>query len=153
MGTANETIELDISESNELAFKIRVEGIRQAPAKVRLVCENENVSYMFKGRSTGEDGIVKFVLPKMVGKLTEGSHPARVEVLIEDRYFSPVQFNILFKRPFGIVAESAGSRSVPSKLRVVTKRADKPSKRVDEKLDIEEMIREITQEIAKKKRR
>lgn len=101
-----ETIELDPEETNELAFKIKVEGSSPAPAKVRLVCEASDVSYMFNGRGTSEDGVVHFTLPQMSSRLKEGTYGARVEVLIENRYFSPVQFQIEFKKSMKVVAES-----------------------------------------------
>lgn len=101
-----ETIDLDMEESNELAFKIKVEGTANSPAKVRLVCESSDVSYMFNGRGTSEEGVVQFILPQMKDKLQEGTYSARVEVLIENRYFSPVQFQINWKKALKVVAES-----------------------------------------------
>lgn len=101
-----ETIDLDIEESNELAFKIKVEGTANSPAKVRLVCEGSDVSYMFNGRGTSEDGVVQFIMPQMKDKLPEGIYQAKVEVLIENRYFSPVQFQINFKKAVKVVAEA-----------------------------------------------
>lgn len=101
-----ETISLDSEESNELAFKIKVEGAAPAPAKVRLVCESPDVSYLFNGAGTSEDGIVQFIIPRMSNKLAEGIYQARVEVLIENRYFSPITFQIEFKKALKVVAES-----------------------------------------------
>lgn len=48
-----ETIDLDIEESNELLFKVKVEGADPAPVKVRLVCESGDMAYMFNGQSVG----------------------------------------------------------------------------------------------------
>ena len=106
MESLSESVELDMEESNELAFKIKVEGAASSPAKVRLVCENGDMSYMFNGHGTGEDGVVQFVIPKMSDKLKEGEYLAKVEVLIENRYFSPVQFNINFKKAMKVMAEA-----------------------------------------------
>lgn len=106
METLTETVDLDVEESNELAFKIKVEGTANSPARVRLVCEGPEMSYMFNGRGTGDDGIVQFIMPKMSDKLQEGIYQARVEVLIENRYFSPVQFQINFKKAVKVVAEA-----------------------------------------------
>ena len=101
-----ETVDLDIEESNELTFRIKMEGVGTNPVKVRLVCEDKDVSYMFNGYGTGEDGVVQFVMPQMKNKMNEGIHPARVEVLVDNRYFSPVQFQINFKKVMNVVAES-----------------------------------------------
>jgi len=116
-----ETIDLDVEKSNELFFKIKVEGVDQAPTKVRLVCEAGDVSYMFKGYSTTEDGMIQFVLPALKGQLKEGTYPGRVEVLIENRYFSPLMFNINFKREMSVVVESVAppQRAVTPQVKVV----------------------------------
>lgn len=99
-----ETIDLDIEESQELLFKVKVEGIDPGRALARLVCEAGDVSYMFEGRAVGDD-TVQFMLPVLKDRLKEGVHHSRVEVLIENRYFAPVTFNINFKRAVKVVAE------------------------------------------------
>src|SRR5579863_7260067 len=102
-----ETIDLDIEEANELLFKVRVEGIDQAPAKVRLVMEESpELAHMFGGNPTSEEGVVQFVLPILKGRFKEGQYLSRVEVLIENRYFAPVQFNINLKQAVKVVAEA-----------------------------------------------
>lgn len=101
-----ETVELDIEESNELKFKIKLEGNVSSPAKVRLVCEGDEFSYVFKGYGTGEMDVVQFTLPRMESKLKEGTYNAKVEVLVENRYFAPLQFQINFKKRVTVVAES-----------------------------------------------
>lgn len=110
-----ETIDLDLEESNELAFKIKVEGAAPVPAKVRLVCEGSDMAYMFNGHGTSEEGVVQFVLPQMKDKLQEGVYQARVEVLIDNRYFAPVQFQVNFKKAVKVVAESMFVMSKSSK--------------------------------------
>jgi hypothetical protein len=106
MEPLNETIELDLEESNDLTFKIKMEGAAAAPAKVRLVCEGGDFAYMFNGYGTGEDEVVQFTLPRMDKKITEGTYNARVEVLVDNRYFAPLQFQINFKKTLSVVAES-----------------------------------------------
>lgn len=102
----NETVTLDLEESNDLTFKIKLEGTAMSPAKVRLVCENEDFAYMFNGYGTGEDEVVQFTLPRMDKKITEGTYNARVEVLVDNRYFAPLQFQINFKKTLSVVAET-----------------------------------------------
>lgn len=101
-----ETIDLDMEEANELLFKVKIEGADQAPVKVRMVCESGDVAFMFNGRTAGGDGLVSFNLPVMKDKLKEGLYQSRVEVLIENRYFAPVQFQVNFKKAVKVVAES-----------------------------------------------
>lgn len=101
-----ETIDLDVEEPSELLFRVKVEGADPAPAKVRLVCESGDLAYMFNGRSAGGDGLIQFNMPILHGKLKEGTYQARVEVLIENRYFAPIQFQINFKKAVKVVAEA-----------------------------------------------
>lgn len=105
-----EAIQLDIDEQNELMFKVRIEGTDPAPARVRLVCEQGDVSFMFTGHPTGADDLVNFDIPAMVGRIKEGVFRSRIEVLVENRYFSPVQFDIEFKKMMKVVAEQVERR-------------------------------------------
>jgi hypothetical protein len=106
MQPLRESIDLDVDSANELLFKVQVEGTDVAPARVRLAVEGEDVSYMFKGHSTDQPGIVQFDIPNMAGRLKEGLYSSRVEVLIDNRYFAPVEFDINFKQPLKVSAES-----------------------------------------------
>lgn len=100
-----ETIDLDMEESNELLFKVQIQGADPAPAKVRMICEGGELGFVFNGKA-GPEGLVQFNLPVMKDRLREGVYQARVEVLIENRYFAPVQFQVNFKRTVKVVAES-----------------------------------------------
>lgn len=103
---ALETFELDMEEQNELLFSVNVEGA-SAPVRVRLVCEAEDMSYMFDGQPTLEKGVVQFLIPEMASKLrSEGTCGARIEVLVDNRYFTPVQFEINFKKAVKVFAEA-----------------------------------------------
>lgn len=102
-----EPIELDIDESNELLFKLNVEGAgNDSVTRVRLVCESDDLSYSFSGKGTQEIDTVKFVIPTMKGKLTEGTYKTRLEVMIDNKYFVPVEFDVNFKKTVTVVAES-----------------------------------------------
>lgn len=104
--TMQQTIELDLEEASDLMFRVRVEGADNSPAKVRLVCESQHIAFMFNATGTNEPDVVQFNLPAMNNKLQEGTYSARIEVLVENRYFSPVAFNIAFKKAMKVVAES-----------------------------------------------
>lgn len=100
-----ETIDLDVEELNELLFRVQIQGADPAPAKVRMVCEGTDLGFIFDGRS-GPDGLIQFNLPVMKDRVKEGLYQARVEVLIDNRYFAPVQFQVNFKKTIKVVAES-----------------------------------------------
>jgi hypothetical protein len=110
-----ETIELDLDEENELLFKIQIEGA-DAPAKVRLVCESNDLSYMFYGSPTDQEGVVEFMIPEMKGKVKDGTLlESKVEVLIGNKYFSPVEFGINFKQSTKVFAEAVQAPTVKKK--------------------------------------
>jgi hypothetical protein len=115
MEQLNETVTLDLEESNDLTFKIKMEGAAASPAKVRLVCENNDFAYMFNGYGTGEDEVVQFTVPRMDKKISEGTYDARVEVLVDNRYFAPLQFQINFKKTLSVVAEAIQVVKKPAK--------------------------------------
>lgn len=100
-----ETITLDSETSNELLFKVKIEGAAASPAKVRLVCESKDMAYMFHGVPQDAD-VISFTMPPMQKALGEGTYKARVEVLVENRYFTPVEFEVCFKKVVSVVAES-----------------------------------------------
>ena len=101
-----ETVKLDIDKPNELLFRVTIEGLAPTSTTVRLVCEGDDgVSMMFKGKASS-DNVVHFELPTLKGRLAEGKYMGRVEVLVEDRYFSPVQFEIDLCQPIKVVAEA-----------------------------------------------
>lgn len=123
-----ETIELDVEESNELLFHVKIEGIDQGSAKIRLVCENNELSYMFIGKVVDRNGLVQFNVPVMKDKLGEGIFQSRIEVLIENkmfapRFFIPAKFKISFKKAVGIVAEAvdASLNSITSEINVTAR--------------------------------
>ena len=112
-------IELKLDEDNEVLFRVAVEGTKE-PASVRFVCENGDVSYMFKGTSGEEPGEVKINVPPMQKQLAEGTYSSRLEVLIENKYFSPIQLNVRFKKGVSVVAEAVVSppKKMISEIRV-----------------------------------
>lgn len=100
-----EIIDLDPEETNELMFRVQIEGIDPSPAKIRLVCEGSDAGYVFKSKP-GPEGLVRFEIPAMKDRIKEGSHSARVEVMIENKYFVPIEFELNFKKKVSVVAES-----------------------------------------------
>jgi len=103
-----EKTELRLDESNELFFKISIHGAERSPDSIRLVCETGDISYVFRGKATNEDGIVRFVVPPLKESMVVPGelYDARVEVIIDDHYFVPVRFKAEFKQPMKVFAES-----------------------------------------------
>lgn len=115
MSTDRESIQLELDEVNELVFKVSVQGADSMRVKTRMVCEADGLSYMFDGREL-PDGDMRFVVPVMKGRLSEGvSYKSRVEVLVEDKYFSPVEFDLTFKQSVKVVTEGGIRVRSPSR--------------------------------------
>ena len=101
-----ENIELKLDENNELIFDVNITGT-DAPnviPKFRFIFENNKISYGFAG--TVVDGKVVVDVPIMKENVQEGKYPAHLEVLIDDRYFQPLDLDITFKNSLKVTAES-----------------------------------------------
>lgn len=100
-------IKLNLDEENQLLFKMKVKGSDKSPSTVRLVFEGAGYAYSIPGSPAGvEDDVYKFDVPALHSKLDEGSYRSRVEVIVDGRYFAPVEFETEFKRPMQVQAES-----------------------------------------------
>lgn len=115
MDTLLETLELDADEANEMLFKVNVEGHAVGPARVRLVCEVGDVAMMFPGRPS-TDGLIQFIIPK--NSLKEGKHHSLVEVMVDNKYFVPVEFNVEIKRQVQVVVETVKYVKPQSELKI-----------------------------------
>ena len=102
-----ETIDLDLEETNELSFKLRIEGETSGAVIARLYCESpDGVMHAFLGNFQGDPGTVSFKLAGTNRFLNEGLHPAWVEVVVENKQFVPAKFNINFKKEISVEFES-----------------------------------------------
>ena len=109
-------ISLFLDQDNELRFNIAIEGSKPGTPKYRLVLEGKNLSYAFNGSQTAA-GEVSFIIPSMKNVIKEQNLHANLEVMIDDRYFTPLAFNALFEESVKVVAESI-SRPIQKKIDV-----------------------------------
>ncbi len=100
-------ISLKLDETNELIFKVDITGTEPVDASpmIRFVCEDKNVSYIFEGKYN-DDQEVEVVVPPMKGRLKEGTeYKTKLEVILEDRYFVPLELDAVFEQATKVVAE------------------------------------------------
>lgn len=111
MSDSQEKMFLNIEEKNELLFKLKIRGSEKNPA-VRLVFEDEECSYSISGNAVeNENGLYRFDIPPMNHRgLKEGSYKSKVEVLVEGRMFSPLNFDTVFQAPIEVQSESLSLR-------------------------------------------
>jgi hypothetical protein len=93
MTVKSDDIEIDLLETTELVFSIRVEGASVKP-RTRMIIQAEDVSYCFEGVSTNS-GNVSFVVPH--GIISEGTYKSSIEVLIGNKVLVPMTFNSVMK--------------------------------------------------------
>lgn len=102
-----EAIEIKLDEQNELFFNVQVEGSTPGAVTVRLVCESEDFSAVFPGSYTDE-GEVRVVIPELKknASFKEGKdYSAKLEVMVENRFFIPLKFEMSFKESVKVFAE------------------------------------------------
>lgn len=100
-------ITLDLDESNEMLFKIDVDGApHDAVVTVRLACEGKDMTYVFVGMPTDERDVIRFEIPKMMGRLDEGTYKNRVEVVVDNRYFVPAEFDVTYIKNTRVTVEA-----------------------------------------------
>lgn len=98
-------IALYLDQDNELRFNVAIEGSKPGTPKYRLVFEGKNVSYSFSGMQSAP-GEVAFVVPTMKNIIKEGNYRTNLEVMIDDRYFTPLTFDASFEESVKVTAES-----------------------------------------------
>lgn len=114
----SELIKVNIDEQTELAFDIKIQGESNVVPKFRLVCETPDVALAFPGREssdgTSDDGTftVNVLIPKMVGRLNEGSYDAQLEVILGDRVFIPLKMRVGFSIPLKVEAAKVKGRVI-----------------------------------------
>lgn len=109
-----EAIEIKLDESNELFFNVQVEGSSPGAVTIRLVCEADDFSAVFPGSYT-DDGEVRVVIPELKknASFKEGKdYEAKLEVMVENRYFIPLKFDMKFKESIKVFAEVASRTAI-----------------------------------------
>ena len=99
------SIDLLLDEENELTFALKIEGTRPATAQCRLVLENKDMSLIFNSDTyNGEE--VSIILPPLNHVLKEGQYNMSLEVIVEDKFFKPLELVGNFEKSISIVAEA-----------------------------------------------
>lgn len=98
-------IALYLDQDNELRFNVAIEGSKPGSPKYRLAFEGRNFNYSFSGKQTAP-GEVSFVVPAMKNLMKEGNYHAQLEVMVDDRYFTPLTFDASFEESVKVTAEA-----------------------------------------------
>ena len=117
-------IDLMLDNDNELRFKVNIEGSRPGTSVCRLMLENDDLQYGFKGTETS-DGEISIFIPPLKSLLKEGVYDTHLEVVVDDRIFIPLEMKINFEKSVSVTAESV-SRSKRKKLAASAVLVDSP---------------------------
>jgi len=99
-------VALYLDQDNELLFKVSIEGSKPGTPKYRLVFEGKDMSYSVLGHQASA-GEVAFTVPSMKNIIKEGNYRANLEVMVDDRFFTPLTFNAEFEESIRVTVESA----------------------------------------------
>lgn len=104
-------IDLRLDEENSLVFEVSIQGDTQGEPMYRFVCDDDAVSYSFRGIATPEG--VRVIVPPLMGKLKEGLHDSHLEVIIDSRIFIPLRVTSNFEVPTRVVVEGVRVQDRP----------------------------------------
>lgn len=92
------SIELFLDQDNEIRLDVEVQGNSKSTFHCRLTFSAGNgMDLSFKGIPLGF-GEVQVIVPRLDSILHETVCPAALEVIIDDHVFTPMRFNIDFKK-------------------------------------------------------
>ncbi len=108
-----QNINLDLDRENELVFKLSVEGTRASSVKSRFLIESDKFSLFFPASSTSRNEVTVSV-PPLENIISEGQYTSSLEVIIDDKVFTPMSLNTEFKKTISVVAEVVERKTTSS---------------------------------------
>lgn len=86
---------LNLSESTELEFSIDVYGTPEKTSSVRFVIEGKGFDISIPCMVKDEN--VKVTIPKLKGIMESGEYPCRLECIIDNKIFTPLNESVEFE--------------------------------------------------------
>jgi hypothetical protein len=131
-----EDIKLSLDRENVLEFNVEIQGYANTsttnPPQVRLFLEQKNIGFCMAAKK--EDKSYSVIIPEMKNILEAGVCDARMEVIIDNKYFVPWESQIEFDREVKVEAapiiRSEPQPNVSVQVKPVIKEEPKPEKPV-----------------------
>ena len=98
-------IDLLLDEENELTFQLNIEGSRPASAICRLAIDSKDMTLLFESKNSNS-GEVEVIIPSLQHILKEGLYDMTLEVIVDDKYFTPLTIKGNFEKSLKITAEA-----------------------------------------------
>jgi len=139
----NNLIELKLDENNELVFEVNIQGTDAADAKpvIRYIIEDKKLSYTFLGNI--KNGNVNVDVTILTDTIKEGVYSSKLEVIIGDRYFVPLETNVEFKKSLTVTAESV----VVNKKQVISENSDQPQTVTEQPVAVAKIVSHQTKKV------
>ena len=98
-------VDLMLDEDNELRFKVNISSSRPGESTCRLMLESGGVEYGFKGTTT-IDGEIAVTIPPLKNVLNEGIYNTKLEVVVDDKLFVPLEMKVNLEKSVAVTAEA-----------------------------------------------
>ncbi len=114
---------LDPSISHELSFDLNISGTKDEPSDIRFIIESQpdpatgnseiDVFSVICRAVRSADGI-KVTIPRLLNLFRSGSYKSRLEVVLENRLFVPLNEEIMITEPAKVEMKSIPKETKPS---------------------------------------
>ena len=95
---------LFLDDENEVRFSLEIEGAAPADVQVSMILEGKKgYSLSFPGTPL-DGGEVEVVIPPLKSVLAEGTYNARLEVVVDNRLFVPLELTTTLKNSVTVEA-------------------------------------------------
>ncbi len=96
-----------LDTDNELKFRVAIEGAHEAQVRSQSILEGpKGINLCFEGKPAG--GEIAVDVPSLKGMLREGLYNTRLEVIVDDRVFTPLQMQANLKPAIKVEAVASG---------------------------------------------
>ena len=137
-----ENMKLSLDRENILEFNVDIQGYSNtstsAPPQVRLVLEQKNMGFCMSAKK--ENKSYSVIIPEMKDVLESGVCEARMEVIIDNKYFIPWQSEIEFDKEVKVEAAPIVKSEPEVTMSVQAQPVLKEKPAVEEKVIKEEAI-------------
>jgi len=135
---------------------VKIEGSRPGNASIRYLLESDDMTYCFKGHAV-DGGEISVIVPPLKNMLKEGIYNTSLEVIVDDRIFTPLKFAAKFEKSVSVQAESVKvprKRKVDATATLITEsNVKKPSRKKEKNVVTDEDIRNIISTAVKRAKR
>ena len=87
--------QLELNESSEVDFGIEIHGTTEASSEIRFIIEGPQYGIICPCKEN--NGIITATIPKLKGIIPAGTFDAKLEVVIDGKFFTPLKESIEFK--------------------------------------------------------